>query len=113
MCTPKQFEQDGVTIEHAVIRANSFALFCIADESGAVQAVHVPTMLENDYGDFGRLQFQVAKKNPIWNLFDGTRQALAIFSGPHAYISPDWYETKGFVPTWDYVAVADLVVGGQ
>jgi transcriptional regulator len=70
-------------------------------------------MLENDYGDHGRLQFQVAKKNPIWNLFDGTRQALTIFSGPHACISPDWYETEGFVPTWDYVAFADLVVGGQ
>ena len=62
-------------------------------------------MLENDYGDFGRLQFHVAKQNPIWNLFDGTRQALPIFSGPQAYISPDWYETKGFVPTWGYVAV--------
>ena len=30
---------------------------------------------------------------------------MAVFSGPHAYVSPSWYEEAGTVPTWNYVAV--------
>jgi transcriptional regulator len=42
--------------------------------------------------------------NPDWHDLDGT-EVLAIFSGPHAYISPTWYESENVVPTWNYVAV--------
>ncbi len=105
MYTPKQFEQNNLTAAHAVLKQNPFALICVTDKGGSIEAVHVPTMIETDHGKFGRLHFHVAKQNPIWELFDGAHEALAIFSGPHAYISPDWYETDGLVPTWNYVAV--------
>jgi len=45
----------------------------------------------------------VARANPHWQTTD--RNVLAIFSGPHAYISPSWYEAENMVPTWNYVAV--------
>jgi transcriptional regulator len=45
----------------------------------------------------------MARANPQWRDVDG--EALAVFSGPHAYISPTWYEAPGTVPTWNYVAV--------
>src|SRR5262249_59539344 len=45
--------------------------------------------------------------NPQWHGLDG-RDVLAVFSGPHAYVSPSWYEAEGVVPTWNYVAVHAL-----
>lgn len=105
MYTPKQFETQDLSAAHNVIEDNSFAIICTVDDDATMNVVHVPTLFEKRWGQHGRLQFHVAKENPIWRLFDGTRQALAIFSGPHAYISPDWYETTGLVPTWNYVAV--------
>lgn len=105
MYSPKQFEHSDFEFAHMVIAENPFAVICVANAGGGVDVVHVPTRFEPGHGDLGRLQFHVAKQNGIWNLFDGSREAVAIFSGPHAYISPDWYETNGLVPTWDYVAV--------
>jgi transcriptional regulator len=45
----------------------------------------------------------MARANPQWRCVRG--EALAIFSGPHAYISPSWYEVEGTVPTWNYAVV--------
>ena len=84
--------------------ANSFALVCVSDQGG-VDAAHVPVVLDRSAGEFGELHFHVAKQNPIWQAFDGQREALVIFSGPHAYISADWYDSENLVPTWNYVAV--------
>jgi transcriptional regulator len=47
----------------------------------------------------------VAYANPHWRSFDGAREALVIFQGPHAYISPSWYEAGPAVPTWNYASV--------
>src|SRR5262249_49091999 len=46
----------------------------------------------------------MARANPQWREAEG-QTALAVFSGPHAYISPTWYEAAQVVPTWNYVAV--------
>ena len=105
MYMPKQFEQNDVEAAHTVLKQNPFAVICVATNDDTVDAVHLPTMLEPDQDAYGRLHFHVAKQNPIWQLFDGTREALAVFSGPHAYVSPDWYDTDGLVPTWNYMAV--------
>ena len=105
MYTPKQFEQNDLRAAHTVLEQNPFAIVCTADDEGGVDVVHVPTMLVSDGSENGAVHFHVAKQNPIWKLFNGTRKALAVFSGPHAYISPDWYEADGLVPTWNYVAV--------
>jgi transcriptional regulator len=47
----------------------------------------------------------MARGNPQWQHFAEGREVLAIFHGPHGYISPSWYETTPAVPTWNYAAV--------
>ena len=47
----------------------------------------------------------MARANNQWRTFDGSAEALAIFHGPHAYVSPTWYVTSPAVPTWNYAAV--------
>jgi transcriptional regulator len=60
--------------------------------------------LERDAGPHGTLVGHMARANPHWHDLDG-RPVLAVFSGPHAYVSPTWYESENVVPTWNYVAV--------
>ncbi len=86
------------------MRAQSFALLVTA-EDGAPFASHIPLLLDQDTGDQGRLLGHVAKANPQWQAFDGKTEAMAMFWGPHAYVSPSWYETEIVVPTWNYVTV--------
>ncbi|PMR76557.1 FMN-binding negative transcriptional regulator [Billgrantia endophytica] len=69
-----------------------------------LQATHLPLLLEQDEGGLGTLYGHFARANPHWQGLDGTR-VLAVFSGPHAYISPSWYASRPAVPTWNYVAV--------
>jgi transcriptional regulator len=82
---------------------HAFALLVTARE-GACEATHLPLWLERERGPLGTLFGHVARANPHWRSFDGRTPALAVFSGPHAYVSPRWYAEPG-VPTWDYVAV--------
>src|SRR5687768_13776546 len=69
------------------------------------QVSHVPLLLDRSGGDGGRLIGHVARANPHWRAFDGAQTALAIFHGPHAYVSPSWYVTTPSVPTWNYAVV--------
>jgi transcriptional regulator len=56
-------------------------------------------------GKLGTLQFHLARANGHWNELASGARALAIFQGPHGYISPKWYKNPLSVPTWNYVAV--------
>jgi transcriptional regulator len=85
------------------IERYSFALL-VSDAGGWPTATHVPLLLDRTSGEHGRLLGHMARANPHWHLLAG-KQALCIFSGPHAYISPTWYEAENVVPTWNYVAV--------
>ena len=67
-------------------------------------ASHLPLLLETDAGPNGSLIGHLARANPQWQGVDG-QQVLAVFSGPHAYVSPSFYEAENVVPTWNYVAV--------
>ncbi|AMD00596.1 FMN-binding negative transcriptional regulator [Halomonas chromatireducens] len=69
-----------------------------------LEATHLPLILERSEGELGTLYGHFARANPQWRTLDGNR-ALAIFSGPHAYISPSWYASQPAVPTWNYLAV--------
>lgn len=99
MYIPKSFQITDPEVLAAFIRAHSFATL-ISAVDGAPFATHLPLLL-----DQGRLLGHVARANPHWQAFDGQRQALAIFHGPHAYVSPTWYATSPAVPTWNYAAV--------
>ncbi len=103
MYTPPAFAQSDQAKLHDFIEQHSFATLVTADHSTAT-ASHLPVLLEREAGSHGRLIGHMARANPQWRGADGN-QALAIFGGPHAYISPSWYESKNVVPTWNYAAV--------
>jgi len=107
MYVPTAFAEDDPNELAALMRAASFATLITSspDATGAPQATHLPLLLDVEGGAPARLLGHVAAANGHHQAFDGTREALAIFSGPHAYISPNWYETPNMVPTWNYAAV--------
>jgi len=86
----------------AFIRANSFGIL-FSQTNGQPCATHLPFLLQTDSGPNGTLWGHFAKANPHWKEIEG--EVLAVFSGPHAYISPTWYEAENTVPTWNYTAV--------
>jgi transcriptional regulator len=108
MYLPSAFRQDDLAELHAQLQANPFALLTSAGAAG-VQASHLPLLLEPDEGEFGTLYGHFARANPHWRDLQDGAEALAVFSGPDAYISPDWYPAKAehgkVVPTWNYIAV--------
>jgi transcriptional regulator len=73
-----------------------------------LQASHVPTVVERA-GDQIVLNAHLSRNNAQWRAIDGPAESVAIFQGPHAYITPSWYATKQetgkVVPTWGYIAV--------
>jgi transcriptional regulator len=85
------------------IQANPFAILVSTSESGPF-ATHIP-ILARDVDDQLVLHGHMAKTNPHWHLLQNAQESLAIFHGPHAYISPSLYESRESVPTWNYAAV--------
>jgi transcriptional regulator len=88
---------------HDFIEANSFGLL-IAPIEGRPVATHLPLLLDRHAGPHGCLIGHMARANPHWQAAAG-QEVLTVFSGPHAYISPTWYQSEQVVPTWNYVAV--------
>ena len=103
MYIPASFEERDRQKLHAFIEENSFGLLVSLHE-GAPFATHLPLLLEPERGVNGSLIGHVARANPQWHNADG-QTVLAIFSGPHAYVSPSFYESENVVPTWNYLAV--------
>jgi transcriptional regulator len=104
MYIPKAFEVTDRETLHTFIEANSFAtLVTFAD--GRPFATRLPLILERGGSAKGTLIGHLARANPHWRSFDGHAQALGMFDGPHAYISPSWYVTSPAVPTWNYATV--------
>jgi transcriptional regulator len=103
MYRPKMFDIDDTDDMQGIIRANGFAVLVTAG-TGGMTASHVPLHLIDD-GELGLLWGHLAKANDQWRAFDGAAEALAVFGGPHSYISPTWYATEKSVPTWNYEAV--------
>lgn len=104
MYTPESFKTDNLPQLHALMRRYPFALL-LTEHRGEITASHLPFMVTPDGGPQGTLLAHMARANPHWQLFDGQRQALVIFTGPHAYISPSWYQNPVTVPTWNYAVV--------
>jgi len=102
---PPHFDASDRAWCHRLIEAESFGTLVGTDPSGAPFATHLPFLLDPDRGPLGTLLGHVARANPQWRHFAGDRPVLAIFTGPHAYVSPAWYGVHPSVPTWNYVAV--------
>ena len=86
----------------AFMRANNFVLL-VTGTGGTLHASHLPAVVE-DSGDSLKLDMHMARANPQWREFFD-EEVLVVFSGPHAYVSPRWYEETERVPTWNYAAV--------
>ncbi|CAM4407752.1 FMN-binding negative transcriptional regulator [Paenibacillus alkaliterrae] len=100
MYIPSHFHIDEIKVAYDIIKEHSFATL-FSQQNGVPFATHLPLILDKEnkylYGHF-------ARPNPQWK--DISNQiVLAIFHGPHCYISPSWYETNKAVPTWNYVTV--------
>jgi transcriptional regulator len=103
MYVPAHFAQDDPATLHDFIDHHPFGLL-ISHHDGRPMATHLPFLLDRSHGAHGALRGHVARANPQWRQIVG-QEVLAIFNGPHAFISPSWYQAKNVVPTWNYVAV--------
>lgn len=103
MYTPVAFAESDSGRLFEFIEQNSFGLLVSWLDRKPV-ATHLPFLLQREAGGHGTLVGHMARANPQWREAEG-ESVLAVFSGPHAYISPAWYEAENVVPTWNYVAV--------
>jgi len=104
MYVPAAFRVDDAARLGEFIVRHSFATL-VTQEGGAPFASHLPMLFHAGEGAHGTLVSHMARANPQWRHFSEGREALAIFHGPHAYISPAWYQTHPAVPTWNYAVV--------
>lgn len=104
MYRPKHFSVDDASTCHDLIAADSFGLLVTIDPDGAPFGTHLPFIIDRQDGPNGTLLAHMAKANPQWRHF-GTAPVLAVFSGPHSYVSPTLYATSPNVPTWNYAVV--------
>jgi transcriptional regulator len=100
---PDHFREERLEVLHGIIEQNSFATLVSAPSEGII-ATHIPFLLDRSAGPLGKLRGHVARANPHWTHL-AQSEAVVIFLGSHAYVSPSWYATTGRVPTWNYVAV--------
>lgn len=103
MYVPSHFAESDMATLHAFIERYSFGLL-VSQVDGLPFASHLPLLLDRTAGPHGTLVGHMARANPQWRTLTD-QSALAVFSGPHAYVSPTWYEAANVVPTWNYVAV--------
>ena len=104
MYNPRSYRNESVSELHDFIcRYNFGVLFTHRD--GESFATHVPFMIDPQRGALGTLVAHMARANPHWRAFAGAAPSLVVFHGPHAYISPAWYQNQVTVPTWNYTVV--------
>lgn len=107
MYVPPAFREEDRDSLQTMMRAARLATLVTATAEGLV-ATPLPLLLAAGEGPHGVLYGHLARANPQWRL-PPAGEAMAVFMGPDAYVSPNWYatkrETQKVVPTWNYVAV--------
>ena len=108
MYTPSNFAINDLHDLQQQILDTRLAVLVTHGEQG-LQASHLPLLLRPDQGPNGTLYGHFARANPQWKALQDGAQALVIFAGAEAYVSPGFYPSKAehgkVVPTWNYVAV--------
>ena len=111
MFIPKMFRLEDRAMIAEVIQSCDFALL-VTSVDGELQASHLPLLFLPDREPHGVLRGHIARGNPQWRALQRLQneggEALVIFQGPHAYVSPSWYGAAAVersVPTWNYLAV--------
>jgi transcriptional regulator len=101
---PAAFKQSDRDAMHALIESFAFATL-ISPDAEDPTITHLPLLLDRARGANGTLIGHVARGNPQWRKMQERPGVLAIFHGPHAYVSPSWYGAHPSVPTWNYAVV--------
>ncbi len=104
MHVPEHYRQRDAEALFAAMRAGAFATIVSAGDGGAPDASWIPFVIEGTAQApviFGHL----ARANRQWRSWTAATPLLAVFQGPHHYISPGWYVSEPCVPTWNYLAV--------
>jgi len=105
---PPSFAEHDVSVLHAFIEAHPLGALVTASATGLF-ATHLPLVLDRSRGAYGTLQGHIARANPHHELAGETAEALVLFTGADAYVTPSLYPSKSehgkVVPTWNYVAV--------
>jgi len=104
MYQPPQFRSDDAGIAAQLMRDHPFATLISTDDDGFPFATHLPLHAERE-GDGFVLWGHCARPNPHWRYLQARPKALAVFMGPHAYLSPQVYPDLARVPTWNYLTV--------
>lgn len=108
MYTPRAFALDDLPEIQQLIQHTRLAQLVSVGEHG-LQASHLPLLLNPDEGANGTLYGHMAKANRQWRDLQNGAEALVIFAGADAYVSPAFYPAKAehgkVVPTWNYLAV--------
>ena len=105
---PPHFEENDTDVLHALVRDFPLATW-VVQSRGELLVNHIPMLLDADRGEHGTLLGHVARANPVWQALAEGATSVAVFTGPQAYISPNWYPSKHAhgkeVPTWNYATV--------
>ena len=102
MYIPRAYHETDRDQLVAFMQAHSFVTLVSMIDQVPI-ASHVPVIVSVD-DDLVKITGHLAKANPQCRAF-GQVESLAIFTGPHAYVSPSLYEKRESVPTWNYIAV--------
>ena len=100
---PAHFRKDDPDTLYAFMEQYAFGTLVSTGPKG-LHVSHIPFLPEREGGKV-RLLGHVARGNPQWEALEGADHVLAIFNGPHAYVSPGWYQNHPAVPTWNYAVV--------
>lgn len=107
MYVPSAFREEDRDALHAIMRGTGLAQLITATPDG-LMATALPLLLAAEEGQFGTLYGHLARANRQWSA-PVLGEAMVLFAGPDAYVSPGWYPSKAahgrVVPTWNYVAV--------
>jgi len=103
MYIPNYFKNENIEEVKGFLIENSFGIL-INQHSGKLTGTHIPMLLDTDENGADILTGHLSKANPQWQNFNDNEEVLAIFNGPHSYVSSSWYEAEQ-VPTWNYIAV--------
>ncbi len=104
MYLPKHFEASEAS-GREIMRAHSWALLVSTGPDGAPFCTHLALLWEDNGTPHGSLIGHLARANPHWQMFANAAPSMALFWGPHAYVSPTGYAPGPKVPTWNYVTV--------
>lgn len=101
---PDHFRQDDRAAQLALMRRHAFGTLISTAADGELFVSHVPFVTQDEGGQV-RVLGHVARANPQARALERATRTIAVFNGPHAYVSPGWYQNHPSVPTWNYAVV--------